>query len=82
MNNSQDKNTKLWRWIKLTSKEERVSICCNAGIKHHFLMRLAHNKSKNPGLNSCRDLVDAMNHFSNLNPDRDLPYISLNDIGK
>lgn len=72
--------SKLHEWVRAATPYEQKKIAKQAGVKVHFLQRLARKEVKNPGINSVRLIVKAIYEHNLMQPDNRLPEVKIDDI--
>lgn len=72
--------SKLHEWMRKAAVLEQEKIAKDAGVKVHYLQRLATGKVPDPGLFTCRRIVRAIADYNVMFPDDRLPLVELRDI--
>ncbi len=71
---------KLKIWIKHAHPHEQQHVADLAGIKRHYLQRLARGDVPDPGLYTCRRLVNVLNAYTENQANDRLPFLTLDDL--
>lgn len=72
--------SKLHEWLRNASPAEQLNLAKKAGVKVHYLQRLARREIPDPGLNSVRRILQAIAEYNMVLPDNRLPEVTLDDI--